>query len=58
MTQTFAILVKRGVGKNLHSQLLVEELLGAGAQVVIAVPVVASDREASQTIEARRRLPG
>jgi hypothetical protein len=39
VTQTFAILAKRGVGKNLHSQVLVEGLLGAGARVVIAAPV-------------------
>lgn len=39
VTQTFAILAKRGVGKTYTALVLVEELLGAGAQVVIADPV-------------------
>ena len=38
VTQTFAILARRGVGKTYTALVLVEELLGAGAQAVIADP--------------------
>jgi hypothetical protein len=38
-TQTFAIIAKRGVGKTYLALVLVEELLKAGAQVVVADPV-------------------
>jgi Helicase HerA, central domain/Helicase HerA-like C-terminal len=39
VTQTFAILAKRGAGKTYTGLVLVEELLGAGAQVVVVDPV-------------------
>jgi len=39
VTQTFAILAKRGSGKTYTALVLAEELLTAGAQVIIADPV-------------------
>lgn len=39
VTQTFAILAKRGVGKTYTASVLVEELLGAGQQVVVIDPL-------------------
>ena len=39
LTQTFAIIAKRGAGKTYTALVLVEELLGAGAQVIVADPV-------------------
>ena len=39
VTQTFAILAERGVGKTYPALALVEELLGAGARGIIADPV-------------------
>jgi hypothetical protein len=39
VTQTFAILAKRGVGKTYTALVLVEELLEARAQVLVADPV-------------------
>ena len=39
VTQTFAILAKRGVGKTYTASVLTEELLKAGLQVVVADPI-------------------
>jgi uncharacterized protein len=39
VTQTFAILAKRGVGKTYTALVMVEEMLKAGLQVVVADPV-------------------
>ncbi len=39
VTQTFGILAKRGVGKTYTALVLVEEMLTAGIQVVVADPV-------------------
>lgn len=39
VTQTFGILAKRGVGKTYTALVLVEEMLKAGLQVVVADPV-------------------
>ncbi len=39
VTQTFAVLAKRGVGKNYTALVLVEEMLKHGHQVVVVDPV-------------------
>lgn len=39
VTETFAILAKRGVGKTYTGAVLAEEMVGAGAQVVILDPL-------------------
>jgi DNA helicase HerA-like ATPase len=39
VTETFAILAKRGAGKTYIAAVMVEELLQAGLQVVVADPV-------------------
>lgn len=39
VTQTFAILAKRGVGKTYTASVLTEEMLKAGLQVVVADPI-------------------
>lgn len=39
VTQTFAILAKRGVGKTYTASVLAEELLKAGLQVVVVDPI-------------------
>lgn len=39
VTQTFAILAKRGVGKTYTASVMTEELLGAGLQVIVADPI-------------------
>jgi len=39
VTQTFAILAKRGVGKTYLGLVLAEEMLKVGAQVIIGDPV-------------------
>lgn len=39
VTETFAILAKRGSGKTYTAKVLVEEMLGAGLPVVVADPV-------------------
>lgn len=39
ITQTFAILAKRGVGKTYTASVLTEEMLKAGLQVVVADPI-------------------
>jgi uncharacterized protein len=39
VTQTFAILAKRGVGKTYCALVFVEEVLKAGLQVVVADPI-------------------
>jgi hypothetical protein len=39
VTQTFAILAKRGVGKTYTAAVMTEEMLKAGLQVVIADPI-------------------
>jgi hypothetical protein len=39
VTQTFAILAKRGVGKTYTGAVMVEEMLRAGQQVVVADPI-------------------
>jgi hypothetical protein len=39
VTQTFAILAKRGVGKTYSALVMVEELLKANTRVVVADPV-------------------
>jgi hypothetical protein len=39
VTETFAILAKRGMGKTYTASVLAEELLGAGLQTVIADPI-------------------
>jgi uncharacterized protein len=39
VTQTFAILAKRGAGKTYTSVVMVEEMLKAGLQVVVVDPV-------------------
>ena len=39
VTETFAILAKRGAGKTYTAAVLVEEMMGAGVPVVIVDPV-------------------
>lgn len=39
VTQTFAILAKRGVGKTYTGCVMIEEMLSAGQQVVVADPI-------------------
>lgn len=39
VTETFAILAKRGVGKTYTAAVMVEEMLNAGAHVVVADPI-------------------
>lgn len=39
VTQTFAILAKRGVGKTYTAKVLTEEMLKAGQQVVVIDPI-------------------
>ncbi len=39
VTQTFAVLAKRGVGKTYTALVLVEELLKAGLQTVVVDPI-------------------
>jgi hypothetical protein len=39
VTQTFAVLAKRGVGKTYTSAVMAEEMLKAGQQIVVADPV-------------------
>ncbi len=39
VTETFAILAKRGAGKTYTAAMLVEEMMGAGLPVVIVDPV-------------------
>ena len=39
VTETFAILAKRGAGKTYTAAVLVEEMMGAGLPVVIVDPV-------------------
>jgi uncharacterized protein len=39
LTQTFAILAKRGAGKTYTAAVMVEEMLKAGLQLVVVDPV-------------------
>lgn len=39
VTQTFGVLAKRGAGKTYTAMVLVEELLKASAQVIVADPI-------------------
>jgi hypothetical protein len=39
VTQTFSVLAKRGVGKTYTGCVMVEEMLGAGQQVIVADPI-------------------
>src|SRR5690348_2403527 len=39
VTQTFAVLAKRGVGKTYTGAVLAEEMLKAGQQIVVSDPV-------------------
>ena len=54
VTQTFAILAKRGVGKTYTASVMVEEMLKANLHVVVVDPIAVYGGVSGHQLTARR----
>lgn len=54
VTETFAILAKRGVGKTYTSSVMAEEMISAGHQVCVVDPIACGGGSAAQLMGSSR----